>query len=116
MRYPMFSQNHTMHVEILSTRANIEPFSVVHYQAADLTTFAYPIHNNWNERNFLLRRDSLENLRIPNSDVREIKNPLITVAIRDIHNAVIAQSHLRSQTRFTQRERDIIPAAEMFVD
>ena len=48
----MLLQNHTMHVEILSTRANIEPFSVVHYYAADLATFAYPIRNNWNERNF----------------------------------------------------------------
>ena len=49
MRRPMLSQNHTMHVEIRSARANIEPSSVVHYQAADLTTFAYPIRNNWNE-------------------------------------------------------------------
>src|SRR4026208_1154658 len=116
MRHPMFLQNRTMHVEIFSARANIEPSSVVHHQAADLTTFAYPIRNNWNERNFLLGRDLLENRRIPNSDVREIKVPLRTEPIRDIHNAVIAQGHFRSQTCFTQCESDLISAAEMFVD
>src|SRR4051794_21340351 len=104
MRYPMFLQNRTMHVEILGARANVEPSSVVHHQAADLTTFAYPIRNNRNERNFLLRRDLLENRRIPNGDVREIKVSSCTVPIRDIHNAVIAQRHLRSQTCFTQCE------------
>ena len=45
----MFLQNRAMNLEILSTRADIEPSSVVHHQAADLTTLAYPIRNNRNE-------------------------------------------------------------------
>src|SRR5215831_4162047 len=105
-----------MYIQILSARADIEPFSVVHHQAANLTTLAYPIGDNRNERDFLLRRNSRENGRIPNSNIGEIKISPHAIAIRDIYDAVIAQSDVRTQTCFAQCERDVVPTTEMFVD
>ena len=65
---------------------------------------------------FLSRRDLLENRRIPNRDIREIKISRRAVAIRDVHDAVITQSHVRRQTCIAQCERHVVPATKMFVD
>ena len=42
IRFPIFSQDCAVHFEIFSARRDVEPFSVVHHQAADLTTFLAP--------------------------------------------------------------------------
>ncbi len=105
MRPPMLSQNHTMHVEIRTTRANIEPFSVVHYQAADLAALADPITDNREERNFTAWRNSLENLSIPNSDGGKVVITGNAVPGRYIDDAVIAKSHISGQTGFASRRK-----------
>src|SRR5205807_2554208 len=71
MRPPILSQNRAVHIEIFGARRNIEPFSVVHHQTTDPAALAYPTRNDRNEGDFFLRRNSLENRRIPNSDVGE---------------------------------------------
>jgi hypothetical protein len=105
-----------MNFQIFSARPNIEPLSIVHYQAADLAALPDPITDNRNEGNFPVRRESLENLSIPDGDIGKIVIASHTVPVRYVHNAVIAQSHGRGQTGFAQRERDVIPATKMFVD
>jgi hypothetical protein len=63
-----------------------------------------------------MRRDSLENLPIPNGDIGKIVIAGHAVPVRYVHNAVIAESHGRSQTGFAQGKRDVIPTTKMFVD
>ena len=105
-----------MHVEIFRARTDIEPFPVVHHQAANLAALAYPIPENRNKGNLFLRRNSLKNCWIPNSDVGEIKISRDPVTIRDVHDPVIAQSDIGSQTGGPQCERYVVAAAEMFVN
>src|SRR5215216_7240171 len=112
----MLPQNHAVHVKIFSARTDVEPLSVVHHQAADLATVTNPIRKNRNEGDFLPLRDPLENLRIPNGDISKIDVSSGAVAIREIHNAVITEGHVRSQAGVTQRQRNVVATTEMFVN
>jgi hypothetical protein len=105
-----------MQFEVFGARTDVEPCSVIHHQAANLAALANPICDNRNERNFPVRRDSLENLAIPNSDVGKIIIPGYAIPARNIDDAVIVKSHARSETGFAQRKGDVISAKKMFVD
>ena len=63
-----------------------------------------------------MRRNPLENRRVPNRDIGKIKISRDAVAVADVHDTLIAQSHGRSQTGVTQSERHVVSATEMFVD
>src|SRR5246127_1750756 len=86
IRFPIVSQNGAVHFEIFSTRRDVEPFSVVHYHAADSGALAYPIPNDRNKRDLFVRRNSVENCRVPNRDVSEIKISRDAVTVADVHN------------------------------
>src|SRR5262245_36965401 len=113
---PIFSQDGAVHFEIFSTRRNIEPFSVVHYYAADFGALVYPIRNDWNKRDLFVWRNPVENRRVPNRDIGEIKISRDTVTVANVHDTVIAQSHSGSQAGVAQSERHVIFATKMFVD
>src|SRR5437762_100616 len=115
-RFPIFSQNCAVHFEIFRTRRDVEPFSVVHHHAADSGALAYPIADDWNKRDLFARRNPLENRRVPNGDIGEINISSDAVAIADVHDTLIAQSHSGSQTGVTQSERHVVSATVMFVD
>src|SRR5262249_42752639 len=97
-------------------RRDVEPFSVVHYHAADSGALAYPIANDRNERDLFVRRNPLENRRVPNRDIGKIKISCDAVALADVHDPLIAQSHSGSQTGVTQSECYVVFPTEMFVD
>ena len=82
-----------MDIEIFFARPDVEPFSVVHYHAADSGALAYPIPNDRNKRDLFVRRNPLENRRVPNRDIGKIKISRDAVAVADVHDTVIAQSH-----------------------
>src|SRR5262245_15389933 len=93
VRFPTVSQDYAVHFEIFIARRDVEPFSVVHYYAADRGALAYPIINDRNERDLFVRRDPLKNRRVPNRDVGEIEISRDAVAVGDVYHTVIAQSH-----------------------
>src|SRR5215469_11693994 len=105
-----------MRFEIFSSRRDVEPFSSVNDHAADFSALADPIRNNRNERDLFVWRNPLENSRVPEGDIGEIKVSRDAVATGDVYNAVVAQRHSRSQTGVTQCERHIVAAIEMLVD
>src|SRR6476660_8932524 len=101
IRLPILSQDRAVHFEILSARPDVEPFSVVHCNAAYFCALAYPIPNDRNKRDLFVRWNPLENSPIPNRDIGKIKISRDAVAITDVHDTLIAQSHGRSQTGVT---------------
>jgi len=54
--------------------------------------------------------------RVPNRDIGKIKISRDAVAVADVHDTLIAQSHSGRQTGVTQSERHVVSATEMFVD
>ena len=82
-----------MHFEIFSARRDVEPFSVIHYHAADSGALAYPIPNDRNKRDLFVRRNPVENRRVPNRDIGEIEISRDAVAVADVHDPVMTQSH-----------------------
>ena len=81
-----------------------------------LAPWSDPIRNDRNKRDLFVRRNPLENRRVPNRDIGKIKISLDAVAVADVYDTVIAQSHSCSQTGVTQSERHVVSATEMFVD
>ena len=63
-----------------------------------------------------MRRDLPKNFAIPNRDVGKIVIAGHAVPVRYIDDAVIAESHARSQTGFAQGERDVVPATKMLIN
>src|SRR5262249_16604633 len=108
--------NCAVHFEVFSARRDVKPFPVVHCQAADPSALAYPIPNDRNKRDLFVRRDPLENGRVPNPGIWEIKISCNAVTLAHVHATVIAQSDGCCQTGVTQSERHVVSATEMFVD
>ena len=104
-----------MDFEIFRARTDVEPSSLIENDAADLAAFADPIGDNRNERNFFLRRNSLEDGRIPNRDIGKIVIAGDAVAVRDVHDAAVAEGNRFSQAGFTQGQSDIVAALKVFV-
>src|SRR5215470_8919465 len=116
VRFPILPQDCAVHFEIFSARRNVEPFTVVHYHAADSGAVGYPIRNDWNKRDLFMRRNSLKDHGVPNRDIGEIKISRDAVTIADVHNTLVAQSHSSSQAGVAQSKRHVVSATEMFVD
>jgi hypothetical protein len=53
---------------------------------------------------------------IPDRDVREVVRAGVTVAVADIDDAPIAESHRGGEPGIAQRECDIVAPREMLVD
>jgi hypothetical protein len=115
-RFPVSPQDCPVDFEIFSPRRDVEPFSVVHYHAADSSALAYPIPDDGNKGDPFVWRNPLENRRVPNCDIGEIKISFDAVAVADVHDTLVAQSHSRSQTGVTQSERHVVATTEMFVN
>src|SRR3954454_12910216 len=99
--FPIVSQDRAVHLEIFSARPDVEPFSVVHCNAADFCALAYPIGDDRNKRDLFVRGNPLENRPVPNRDISKIKISREPVAIADVHDTLIAQSHSGSQAGVT---------------
>ena len=83
-----------MYFEIFSSRRDVEPLSIVNDHATDLSALADPVRNNRNERDLFVRRNPLENRRVPDGDVGEIQISRNAVAIGDVHDTAFAQTHV----------------------
>jgi hypothetical protein len=115
-RFPAFAQDCPVDFEIFSARRDVEPFSVVHYHAADSSALAYPIRDDGNKGDLFVRRNPPEDRRVPNCDIREIKISFDAVAVADVYDTLVAQSHSRSQTGVTQSKRHVVATTEMFIN
>ena len=89
----MFVRNHAVDIEIFFARPDVEPIPVIQRNAADPSALVNPIRNDWNKRNLFVRRNPLENRRVPNRDICKIKISLDAVAVADVYDTVIAQSY-----------------------
>ena len=116
IRFPISLQDCPVDFEIFSAGRDVEPFSVVHYHAADSSTLTYPIGDDGNKGDLFVWRNPLEDRRVPNCDIGEIKISFDAVAVADVHDTLFAQSHSRSQTGVTQSERHVVATTEMFVN
>src|SRR5262245_12646225 len=116
VRFPILPQYCAVHFEIFSARRHVEPFSVVHYHTANSSALANPICDDRNKRDFLIRRNPLKNRGVPNCDVGKIKISGDAVAVADVYDTLVAQSHRGSQTRITQGQRYVVSSTKMFVD
>src|SRR2546423_13760163 len=87
--------NRAMNFEIFSPRAEVKPLPILQNDAADSSALPDPISKNRNERDFLVRRNFLENRRIPNRDVGEVEFARDAVAVGNIDDAMFAESDAR---------------------
>src|SRR5213082_344264 len=109
-------RDYTMDFQILCTRTNIEPFPVIENNTANLAAGPDPIGDDRNERNFSIRWDPLENLWVPNRDVGEVIIAGHAVSVRDIDQPATAKGDRRGSTGITQRQGNVVSAAEMLVN
>ena len=116
IRFPIFPQDYAVYFEIFSAGRDVEPFSVVHYQATESCALANPIRNDRNKGDLFVWRNPLENRRVPNRDIGEIQISHDAVAVADVHDTLVAQSHRGSQAGMTQSQRHVVSATEMFVN
>ena len=93
IRFPIFSQDRAVHFEIFFARPDVEPFPVIHRNAADPSALIDPIPNDRNKRDLFVRRNPLENRRVPNRDIGKIEISLDPGSVADVYDSVIAQSH-----------------------
>src|SRR6266446_8911802 len=105
-----------MNLHIFCRRTDIEPNALIVNDAANFAALSDPFAKNGNERDLPARRDPLKNLGIPNRHIGEIIFPDVAVAIVDVDYAAVFESDPRSETRFTQRQSDVVAGAEMLLE
>src|SRR6266581_8512539 len=105
-----------MTLQIFCRRTDIEPNALVVNYAANFAALSDPFAKNGNERDLLARRDPLKNLGIPNRHIGEIIFPDVAVAIVNVDHAAVFESDPRSETRFPQRQSDVVAGAKMLLE
>src|ERR1043166_1105551 len=102
--------------EILAARPDVEPFAFVENDAADLATVTNPIRQNRNVGDMFSWRNPLKNRARPNADPGEIVATFMAKSVGDVDDAVRFEGHVFPEMGLAQRQRDVVAAAEMFVD
>ncbi len=71
-RPPIFPGNRPMHLQVFRARTDVKPAVLVSDDAADPPACPDPFGQHRHKRNFLVRRNPLEDLRVPEGNIGKI--------------------------------------------
>ena len=105
-----------MNSEVFPAITDVEPFSRIQDDAADLAALPYPFRQDRDVGNVLRGRDPLENRPRPDANPSEIVLTCVAVSIGHVNDTVPFQGDVFTEMTFAQRQSDIVPSARMFIE
>jgi len=102
--------------EVLFSRADVEPLSLIDDNAADLAALSDPFRQHRNVGKNAAARNPLENRSRPDADAGEIILARVTVSICDVNDAAALDRDVATVLGFAHGKRHVISRAEMFVE
>ncbi len=105
-----------MHLQIFPARTDVEPFSPLGHDPADLSAVADPFPQKWDKGDALPGGNPLENGRGPNGDAGEIVTPGVAVAIFNVDDPAAVERDIFPQAGLPQGKRHVVSGARVLVE